>query len=268
MQIDVYGSERSKKRRRERRNFFVAIAAILAIGVLSGIGWIIFRSPLLRVNHIVVQGNLTVSSDSVIALFQSAATRDHGFWGSHLDLGNMFAWPAGLSPSDLTALPSVKSAVIEKNYFNNTVTIDVTERQPLSIWCAMKEDGKCYWFDDEGVAFKDAFDTEGGRLFAIHDYSDDEVGLGEKILPDRFIPGLVSVINVMQKSGLGVREAALTDLSLEEIDISTYNGPALYFSLRFSATSTLDVIKNLMGQSSFSKLQYIDCRTENRVYYK
>jgi len=30
----------------------------------------------------------------------------------------------------------------------------------------------------------------------------------------------------------------------------------------------LPIIQKLMAQSNFAKLQYVDCRTENRLFYK
>jgi hypothetical protein len=73
---------------------------------------------------------------------------------------------------------------------------------------------------------------------------------------------------VLKESGLSVQAIELNDLSLEEVDVLTANGPELYFSLQFPADEYLPVIQKLMAQSNFDDLQYVDCRTENRLFYK
>jgi hypothetical protein len=75
-------------------------------------------------------------------------------------------------------------------------------------------------------------------------------------------------MNVLRASGLSVQAIELNDLSLEEVDVQTANGPTIDFSLQFPADEYLPVIQKLMLQSNFDKLQYVDCRTENRLFYK
>ena len=94
------------------------------------------------------------------------------------------------------------------------------------------------------------------------------MAIGGNILPDIFVPDMLSIFDTLKISGITVKEIALNDLSLQEIDISTYDGPALYFSLRFSAEEDLQALQQLMGKPGFSSLQYVDFRTENRMYYK
>ena len=75
-------------------------------------------------------------------------------------------------------------------------------------------------------------------------------------------------MGAIKASGLTVEEIALHDIGLEEVDVSTYNGPVIYFSLRFNAMEDLPVLQQLLAKPNFNSLQYIDFRTENRAYYK
>lgn len=276
MQIDSYVSERHKKRKKRRVYFYGAIALLVAYFAVAGIAWVIFRSPVFHVDNVAVKGNTEVASDAVISLMQSSALSDHSFLKSLFGFRNMFLWPSHLSNDALRLIPELKSVSIEKDYFSHTITATVVERQPFAIWCLMPrtEGGavtgneQCYWIDDTGTVFKRAFDTQGSLLFAVHDYAQSKLALSEKILPDRFFGNAISALAVLRSSGLKINEVALKDLSLEEIDATTYGGPAVYFSLRFPADNDLPVIQSLMAQKGFANLQYIDCRTENRVYYK
>jgi hypothetical protein len=116
--------------------------------------------------------------------------------------------------------------------------------------------------------FESALDTQGGVTTVIHDYSGNKATIGGMVLPEEFTPRLISIITTLKQSGISVANIALRDLSLEEVDVTTMNGPSIYFSLRFSASKDLPVLQSLMAKPGFNKLQYIDFRVENRAYYK
>jgi len=92
--------------------------------------------------------------------------------------------------------------------------------------------------------------------------------LNQNVLSDEFLPNFISIMNVLKESSLAVRAIELNNLALEEVDVLTANGPTIYFSLQFPADEYLSVIQKLMLQPNFNSLQYIDCRTQNRLFYK
>ena len=88
-------------------------------------------------------------------------------------------------------------------------------------------------------------------------------------LGTRFLPNLLSIFTALQSSlASNVQEVRLNDLSLEEVDVTTYNGPELLFSLRFPAAGVSDAVNAIERMTSLAKLQYIDFRVQNKVYYK
>ncbi len=126
----------------------------------------------------------------------------------------------------------------------------------------------CWWFDEDGVLFKRALAAEGSLITTVDDYSQKNIGLGSSILPQEFISNAFSVFETLKSSGLNIEEIRLNNLTNEEVTVLTYDGPELYFSLRFSAANDLAVIRDLMSKPGFNNLDYIDFRVENRAYYK
>jgi hypothetical protein len=275
--LEEYLSEKQKKKRERRRRLWWLAAALVVCGACISALWIIEESPIFRIDRFVVTGNKAVAASDIVTLLQASMSRHRTFWFSFLGMDNMLAWPKSLTTSDVALVPQLASATLQKNYGDHTLTVSVAERVPLAIWCEMPPldangnpsgDESCFWFDNTGTLFQKAFDTEGSELFAVHDYAQTGLGVGGKILPDLFISNLISILDTIEASSLTIKEIALNDLSLEEIDVSTYNGPMLYFSLRFSASEDLPVLQELMEKPGFSSLQYVDFRTENRAYYK
>jgi hypothetical protein len=275
MEIDSYLSQKHRKRKKRRGYIYGTAFVLFLYAIFWGVAWLVLRSPVFRVDAVVVAGNQDVSTDTVTAILDASVIRSgdavkNGQSGvkALLGLENMLVWPSAIPTSDLALAPQLSNITISKDYFSHTVTANVTERTPFAIWCLMNGDQSCYWFDDQGIVFQRTFATQGSALLSVNDYSQTHLGLGATVLPDDFTPNLISILNVLKTSGVNVNQIALNDLSLQEIDVTTYNGPALYFSLRFPADDDLPVLQNLMTTTKFSKLQYVDFRVDNRVYYK
>ena len=288
MQIAPYISDHKRKRRRRRAYLFTALGLVVLYGIFFAAQWLVLRSPVFRVEHVVVQGNSAVSSADVIALAEASAFPGRDIFRAALTFNNMLLWPASIPPGELQMVPQLASANISKDFFSHTITITVIERTPFGIWCfsappggaatptgavasssvAAPANARCYWFDNTGTIFEKAGETQGDLVYTVYDRAQAPHGLNQKILSDEFLPNFISIMNVLRESGLSVQGIELNDLSLEEVDVQTANGPTIYFSLQFPADEYLPVIQKLMLQSNFGKLQYVDCRTENRLFYK
>jgi hypothetical protein len=283
MQIAPYISDQKRKRKRRRAYLFIALGLVVLYGIFFATQWVVLRSPIFRVDHVVVEGNSAVSSPAVIALAEASTLSGHDMLRGALTFNNMLLWPTSIPQSELQLIPQLAGANISKDFFSHTITITVTERAPFGIWCfsaspaavstsstAATADANtpCYWFDNTGTIFEKAAETQGDLVYTVYDKAQNPRGLNQKVLSDEFLPNFISIMNVLRASGLSVQSIELNDLSLEEVDVQTANGPTIYFSLQFPADEYLPVIQKLMLQSDFGKLQYVDCRTENRLFYK
>jgi hypothetical protein len=139
---------------------------------------------------------------------------------------------------------------------------------------------RCWWFDREGILFARALDSRGGLLKTVHDYSGRVIGAGAAALPPPLMRNLLSIFEVLRESGAVPDEVRLEDIANEEVEVVTLNGPRLYFSLRFPLGGVADVVRQMFssppagggstigGLPPAHRLEYVDFRVENRVYYK
>ncbi len=274
MELNEYLSESHKKRKKQRRQIFAQLGAGCVLLALILVAWVFVRSPLFRLNEITVSGNDAMSSADIVTLAQSAFGKSGSRW---LGIRNLLAWPSSFASGDIVVAPQLESATLTKDYFHHALHVAVVERKPFAIWCMMPsagsettavQDGSCYWFDRAGVMFSRTFDAQGNLIFSVHDYSQNGLGVHKTIVSSRFVADVISVLDTIRASDIRVKEIRLNDIALEEMQVTTYNGPDLEFSIRFPAAGTLAVLQSLIAKPGFSKLQYIDFRTEDRAYYK
>jgi len=263
---------------RKRRRIFFLIFLIAVYLVFIAIVWTVVYSPIFRIKNIEITGNKNVPNDDIMTLAEADIFRG-SFVKKALGMRNILIWPRNFSDSILEYYPELKSVFVEKNYRERKIIIVVGEKQPFGAWCLKKtsanpdniqtgDESNCFWFDENGTIFKRAIGMEGNIFTVVNDYSQKNIGISSKILPDKFIQNAFSIFNAITASGLRVKEIRLNDLALEEMEVDTYDGPKIYFSLRFSANSVPDVINSLKQKLFFGGLQYVDFRVENRAYYK
>ncbi|MBU6500269.1 MAG: hypothetical protein KGJ89_00325 [Patescibacteria group bacterium] len=282
-------SELRDRKRRQRLYIFVGIIILIVYLILLGASWLVFRSPVFRIKEINIIGNKSVASSTIMDLLDSRLIAGN-FSHAILGFNNILIWPELPSDKDLALVPEIKSLKIEKDFQDRTVSVMVEERQPYGIWClrgsqtdvgGMQADAKgdqgmsaastgdsCWWFDNEGTVFQRAVPAQGSLIMVVDDYYQKNLGLGRTVLPSKFMDKLNSIFKVLRNSGVSVKEIRLNDLSLEELEVDTHDGPTLYFSLRFPADNDLSVLNNFMSKPGFSNWQYFDFRVENRAYYK
>ena len=266
---------------RERRRRLLGVYSgllILAFIIFVAVLWVIIYSPLFRVKNIEVSGNKNIASEDIITLAKAEILSD-SFRKRVLGMDNILVWPKKLPADSLRFLPGLKSLSIEKSFGRRNIKIAVEEKKPFAAWCVhgLEHDANetetgvrlnCFWFDADGVIFDKSIGMEGNLISVVNDYSQKKIGLNSKILPDEFLPEALSIFRAISESGLSVKELRLNDLALEEMEADTYDGPKVYFSLRFPADNVPAVLKSLKEKIAFGSLQYVDFRIENRVYYK
>jgi cell division septal protein FtsQ len=257
----------SSKRRRVRRLLFWG-GILLVLGLLIvGILWVVVRSSLFKVRDINVTGATYVAPDDIREFLKLHVAQ--GGVTKFLGPENIFAWPDEFSGNELGDLSAISSLDIQKHYTSRSVDVVVTERKRVGIWCFAETDPhRCFWFDANGTLFMPSYSAEGNLTFLLEDHSRKPMALGERVLEARFLPNLISIFSALRSIHLSAREVRLNDLGREEIEVLTYDGPKLFFSLRFPVAGAPDAIAAVEKITALSKLQYIDFRVENKVYYK
>lgn len=239
------------------RFYFIAGGVILLI---IGLMYVLLFSPVFKVRAFNVSGKEHHSDREIMEIISPLVlnTKLKIFLGPN----NLLAWNISRPDISKTALAE---AAVERDWIRQAINIKVRERERLAIWCDKNND--CDWIDGSGMAIEKAPQTEGSLIIAIYDSSASRIMLGERVLGNRFIGNLISIIKGIATMKLPVKKITY-DARLQEIRVENYSGPALFFSTRFDPVQNIASLLSLQEKIDTGRIGYVDLRVENRLYYK
>ena len=230
--------------------------AVFFVALLSfGIYYVLVYSSVFKIRSISVENNKFFSQADIIEMMKPIVLTEK--FGSLAGFDNLLSWPGGKITLPNLAITNIN---IDKSWFQRTIKIEVNEKQRFAIWCT--DAGKsCYWMDKQGIIFSGAPLTEGSLVSVIFDSRMDGLVLGSSVEDDRFVGNLISVLNNLNSLDLQIDKINF-DNELQELTVSTINGPTIKFGLRFDSAKNIPLIKKL----NYKNLKYIDLTVENRIY--
>lgn len=165
------------------------------------------------------------------------------------------------------------SEVKTKRKLPDKVIVEIKERKPVAILCN-GEDQKpreCFFVDREGVLFeKISFQKRGDYLLIENKNAKPGLALGEKGIFEDTLRQFLTLKNYFQKE-LKVGLRAVFPESEEKLIAKTDEGWQAYFNLKNELKKQLRNLKLFLEKEILpkrEKLEYIDLRFGNKLYYK
>ena len=260
-----YSEELIYKKKKRRAKFILGSVVFLAIVFWSGATYLYFFTDAFYFSNLEITGLKSLKQDEVLAK-------------------NKISFFENLSFSN----PLIKTSEVYRNYISKSLLIAIHEREPYAIWCRstelVQEENStstlgtvrgniavalsgCYWFDKDGFVFAKAPETEGVLLREVEDVSLREVKIGEYVLPDVDRAGLFKIFGFVDALGIEVRQFRLESLDKQEVTAFTKAGPKIYLSLRLDPSFAMEPFRATLT-SILPTLQYIDLRSENKIFYR
>ena len=262
-----------KTKKHKKLVFKLAIFLTVGIAVFAGLIYFLFFAGIFDVR--------SINIDTLDGLHEGLSnTVDNWlnveFWGLKRRNNIFLASTDELASLLAKQFPKLESININMD-FPHGLLLSATERKPAGIWCLPAQAGqavkdKCFYFDKNGIAFSETQPSAGFLITNVGDRRVREIYLGGQVVADDWLKSIMSAKELLAKIDVSVSEFIIPVDSFDEFHAKTAEGWLIYFGI------TTDIEKQISALTTFLKekikpdqrlgLQYIDLRTQDRIYYK
>lgn len=162
-----------------------------------------------------------------------------------------------------------------KKYFPDTLVISIKEKNPMLI---LSSGGQEYVIDDLGVAYEKAdFESDflrENKLLTLEDSSGRKISIEKETLSPDYIKFILDVKDRL-KSYLDIETSPtvkISNIASGDITMETDDGWKINLNAEVGADKEVEMLKvvldNKIEKEKRGELEYIDLRTDNKVYYK
>lgn len=249
--------------------FFYWIAFLAFIGATV---YILFFSQFLAITSINIKGAEKISPEAVKS---EIASRLSGKYLNFLPKDNIILVGKNKINQTLANRFKLISQVNIKKKFPGDLLVSITEKNPMLI---LRSGGSDYIVDGQGIAWiKADFESEfldENNLPILEDTSGRQISEKNKELePDYVNFILESRRRIKNDLDLEVKQLiTASNISAGDIFLETNEGWKIYFSKDVGIEKEMEMLKavldNKVEKEKRKDLDYVDLRTNNKVYYK
>ena len=265
---------------RYRRRNARALAWLVILLALAGAIWglsLLSYAPRFSIDKVLVRGAEQVPAKLVDAYVEAKL-----YDGTYplFSRSNIFLYrKTALEKGVADFFPLIRSIKISRESFLGTaIMVTIKERRPFALWCSDKE--ICYTMDDIGFIFAESSTSPSSMLIFRGGLSTSSASrriptgqastaIGKSFLPEH-MPGILGLITLLRQAGYAPAGARAIDN--QDFSILFTEGFTLHASFGSDANMLVRNLKLAFSSSpmkgNLSKLDYIDLRFGNRVYYK
>ena len=249
--------------------FYILLISFVAVSV-----YVLFFSPYLQITNITVSGTQELKSQDIRELIELSA---QGKFFKFIPKNNFLFFPQKRIENLLKDnFKKIRGIVVTKK-FPDSISINIDERKAVMVWCNFEN---CFLIDESGVAYSSAdFNSPEivqNNLIIINDSSGHVFKVGEKITNpayEQYVLGIKEALkNIEFEISNDANNAYGTPSNMaDEIDVKTEQGTEFLFSTQFpleNAIRALDVTLKKGIEDKQKGFEYIDLRSENKVFYK
>lgn len=239
------------KRQRRRKKLLLYIAVLFCfVLVLVGV-----YSSILRVRGVEVTGAKHTNVEVVKLDVENLLLKNRLLI---LPNNNVVFYPNNkIEEFILKTYPSVEKVEVSVSP-KKIIKVEITDRFPLGVWCAET----CYFYDDQGIVFKESFKYTGPIFTAWEKKPMASVSYLEKVSCEELCT------NKLFSEFLSNNQIEKAIISPDMVEYVSANG--YYIKAGFDATTTMDHIKKISEQKPgfLNTLEYVDVRFPTKIFYK
>lgn len=224
----------------------VGVVAVLALG------WFFLFSPYWLVTTVTVEGLVTVSEEQVLAQLPAAGR-------------NIFLLDTGTATRAISNYPAVRDVRIIRR-LPNTVTVVVTEREPILVW---KTTQTLYAVDVTGTAYRTISESEREGLFIVNDAANVHVEVGQQVVPSKFTTAYKTIAEQLPQIYPDLIDHMEVGETVYDLDAVMRDGRRVRFNVLSDVAAQLaDLHRFAQSRPDLFTRSVIDLRVDRWAYIK
>jgi len=251
------------------RKIIISISLASFLGVVF---YALFFSGYLQITSITVKGAENLDAD-LIKNFTFG--KISGKYFDTLEKNNIMLISSDkISRSIADKFRRIEDISLEKK-FPDTLEVAIKERRSMMVLCSA---GICFIIDDKGFPYAGADfesdDLKENELFVLNDDGNRAVKIGEKALDPDYIQYLLDIKDRL-KGDLDLeieKDYRTPKLISGDIRVKTSEGWMIYVDVAIPIQKEIEMLKLVLAEKiekeKRTELEYVDLRTDNKVYYK
>lgn len=243
---------RTEKEKPGKRH--LGIFGFLFALILCGVGYLLLFSGIFDIK------NINVSGYSHPEIITGIAREEVG---ANIFSKNILFFNVGELKKTLAGDPRIINVTISRK-FPNDINITADESKPAIIWSSA---GENYLLDDRGAVLGT---VKNETLPTVYDASNINVKPGERVASPTFIKFISDIFRDFEAAtGTKLSKATIFDL-LTDVHILSSDGWTVYLDATKSSDAQLKNLTRVLAEAKkdSKKLEYIDMRLDNKIFYK
>ncbi len=256
-----------------KRKSLFSIKLVLLMIITGGLVFLIFFNPYLEIEGWEIEGAESVQEKDITIFLKGLINKKILF----LPQNNFFIFLARqnntikLLKAQFREIEDVSIALFFDEKFFNKVKIIIKERTKDGIICPSSYELNCFFFDKEGLLFKQSPESRGPFILSVRDETKDNFKLGGRIENENLINALIYLKKEFSNiTVIGIKEIKIINQNYDFI-LQTNNDWKIYFDPQESVERQLHVLKTLFAEKTINAqepMAYIDLRIKNKAYIK
>lgn len=270
-----WAEKREKKKSLVKLRKFIRPNVIYNLILLAFLGVVIYSfvfSNFLEITKISIRTNGNISIEEIRRVIDNQL--DGKYFKVFLKNNFIFFNSKKTATHIKNEFKKIKKITIDKK-FPDTISILIEERNLILTLCSR---GECYFIDENGYAYEkinsNIKQENQQEVIKLIDESGKEIVANEFILLPSYVEFLTSIADEVKSSANIeiLNEYRTSSRISEEAIVQTKKGWDIYLNAKIPINKSAQTLKTLLNRHlmlrDLNELEYIDLRSENRVFYR
>ena len=261
-----YRSSRLAQKKRRELKIKLVLILVIVFSFLLGVS-ALSKIDFLNIREFKINGNYVVKSENLNKIIDKNLEGNY-FW--LFSKKNILIYPKSkIKEEIIETFPRIKKINLDLD-LPNFLNVDIEERKPYVLWCKNLSPAVCYYADKEGYIFSETEEPVLDELFRY--YTNNNLSLRQNILKPEKFREIDSFIKFIE--GVGLVPYKFVETKKEyEIYFGDF-GSKIIFNENQNIKRVMNNFQSVLNMKEFSdienfkKLEYLDLRFGNKIFYK